>query len=297
MKRKTVFTGSGVAIVTPMNADGSINFNLFEELVEWQIESGTNAIIVCGTTGEASTMTDDEHKECIRVAANKAAGRVPVIAGTGSNDTAYATELSVEAEKLGADCLLLVSPYYNKSSQRGLVQHFSTIADAVGIPVLLYNIPGRTGVNISIDTFEELSKHPNIVGVKESGGDINYFAKIIERLGKNFDVYSGDDGMAVPVMSLGGKGVVSVAANIIPEVMSKMAALCLENDFAAAGKMQIKYSKLFDHLLTLDVNPTPIKQAMNMNGKGVGGVRLPLYEMYGHSKVILKSTLSELGLV
>ncbi|MDR1753299.1 MAG: 4-hydroxy-tetrahydrodipicolinate synthase [Eubacterium sp.] len=295
--KKILFTGSGVAILTPMNADGSINYKLFEELLEDQVRAGTNAIIVCGTTGESSTMTDDEHIECIRVAVRKINGRIPVIAGTGSNDTLYSTELSVEAERLGADGVLLVSPYYNKTSQRGLVKHFSKIADAIGIPVILYNIPGRTNINISIDAFVELSKHPNINGVKEAGGDMNYFSKIIERLGDSFDVYSGDDGMTVPVMAIGGKGVISVAANIIPSAMSEICRLCFENDFKAAGKLQIKYNALFDKLLSLDVNPVPVKAAMNMMGKNVGECRLPLYTMDDSSKATLKDLLLKLEII
>ena len=206
--KNTIFTGAGVAIVTPMNEDGSINYEEFGKIIDFQIENGTDAIIVCGTTGESSTMTDEEHKECIRYCVERVAKRVPVIAGTGSNDTAYAIELSKEAESLGADGLLVVTPYYNKSTQRGLVAHFTAIADAVNIPIILYNIPGRTGVNIAIDTYKQLGKHKNIVAVKEASGNLSYIAKLIAECGDLLDVYSGNDDQIVPIMSLGGKGVI-----------------------------------------------------------------------------------------
>ncbi len=273
--KKTIFTGAGVAIVTPMNADGSIDFDAFGRLIDFQIDNGTDAIIVCGTTGEASTMSDDEHKETIRYCVERVNKRIPVIAGTGSNDTAYAIELSKEAESLGADAVLVVSPYYNKTSQNGLVAHFTAIADAINIPVMLYNIPGRTGVNISIDTFVTLSKHPNIVAVKEAGGNINYFSKIIEACGDDLDVYSGDDGMTVPVMSIGGKGVVSVISNIMPKETHDLCQYCLDNDFATAGKLQIKYLDLMDSLFC-DVNPIPVKEALNLMGMCGNSMRLPL---------------------
>lgn len=273
--KNTVFTGAGVAIVTPMNPDGSIDYDSFGRLIDFQIENKTDAIIVCGTTGEASTMSDEEHKETIRFCVERTNKRVPVIAGTGSNDTAYAVELSKEAEAIGADAVLVVSPYYNKTSQNGLIAHFTAIADAVNIPVVLYNIPGRTGLNISIDTFVTLSKHPNIVAVKEAGGNINYFAKIIEACGDNLDVYSGDDGMTVPVMSIGGKGVISVLSNIMPKETHDMCELCLNNNFAEAGKLQIKYLDLMNSLFC-DVNPIPVKEALNLMGICGNAMRLPL---------------------
>ncbi|MGN0690691.1 MAG: 4-hydroxy-tetrahydrodipicolinate synthase, partial [Oscillospiraceae bacterium] len=259
--KKTIFTGAGVAIVTPMNTDGSIDFETFGKLIDFQIENGTDAIVVCGTTGESSTMSDEEHKETIRYCVERVNKRVPVIAGTGSNDTAYAVQLSKEAEILGADAVLVVSPYYNKTSQNGLIKHFTTIADAINIPVMLYNIPGRTGVNIAIDTFVELSKHENIVAVKEAGGNMDYFAKIIEACGDNLDVYSGDDGMTVPVMSIGGKGVISVLSNVMPKETHELCQLCLDNNFAEAGKLQIKYLGLINALFC-DVNPIPVKEAL-----------------------------------
>lgn len=294
--KKTIFTGAGVAIVTPMNADGSINYEEFGRNIDFQIENGTDAIVVCGTTGESSTMTDDEHKECIRYCVDRVNKRVPVIAGTGSNDTSYAVQLSKEAESLGADAILSVTPYYNKTSQRGLVAHFTAIADSINIPVILYNIPSRTGVNIAVETFKELSKHPNIVAVKEAGGNINYFAKIIEECGDALDVYSGDDGMIVPVMSIGGKGVISVLSNIMPKETHELCQHCLDNDFIKAGKLQIEYLDLINNLF-IDVNPIPIKEAMNIMGMKAGECRLPLIKMEQNKIDILSASMKKIGLI
>ncbi|MCL1904161.1 MAG: 4-hydroxy-tetrahydrodipicolinate synthase [Oscillospiraceae bacterium] len=295
--KKTIFKGSCTAIITPMNHDLSVNYDCFGTLIEEQIEKGTSAIVVCGTTGEASTLTDDEHIECIRYAAEKAKGRVPIIAGTGSNDYSYMLELSIAAEKAGADALLLMTPYYNKTSQRGLIAAFTGIADAVKIPIMLYNIPGRTCVNIELKTFTELAKHPNIVAVKEAGGDINYLAQIIDACGESLDVYSGDDAMTTSAMSLGAKGVVSVLGNISPTVMADICGLCINNDFIAAGKLQIKYLKLCLDLLKLDVNPVPVKEAMNIIGKNVGGCRMPLYKMDEAALSELKKSLKYVNLI
>lgn len=292
----TIFTGAGVAIVTPMNADGSINFDEFGRQIDFQIENGTDAIIVCGTTGEASTMTDDEHRETIRYAVERTAKRIPVIAGTGSNDTAYAIKLSKAAEELGADAVLVVTPYYNKTSQQGLIAHFTAIADSINIPVILYNIPGRTNINISIDTFKTLSQHKNIVAVKEAGGNINYFAKIIEACGDDLDVYSGDDGMIVPVMSIGGKGVISVLSNIMPRETHDLCQLCLDNNFAEAGKRQIEYLDLINNLF-IDVNPIPVKEAMNIMGMNAGVCRLPLVRMTEKNIETLRASMVKMGLV
>jgi 4-hydroxy-tetrahydrodipicolinate synthase len=280
-----------------MNPDGSINYNMFGELIESQIAGGTNAFVVCGTTGESPTMTDEEHQECIRFTVEKTAKRIPVIAGTGSNDTAYMVELSVEAEKMGADALLLMTPYYNKTSQSGLIASFTAVADAVNIPILLYNIPGRTGMNIEINTFKELAKHPNIAGVKEAGGDINYFSKIINACGSDFYVYSGDDALTVPAMSIGAKGVISVLANIAPEVMREICTLCLKNDFKTAGEMQIKYLGICMDLLQLDVNPVPVKAAFRLMGREVGNCRLPLYKMSEEVLNKLSDSLKQAGIM
>lgn len=294
--KNTVFTGAGVAIVTPMNADGSVNYAKLRELIDFQIENSTDAIIICGTTGESSTLTDSEHVECIRIAVEQTRKRVPVIAGTGSNDTRYAIELSKEAQGLGADALLLVSPYYNKTSQRGLVAHFTAIADSVDIPIILYNIPPRTNVNIAIDTFVELSKHKNIVAVKEAGGSISYVAEIIAACGENLDVYSGNDDQIVPIMSLGGKGVISVLSNIMPKETHVMTKLCLENNFHEAGKMQIELLKLINNLF-IDVNPIPVKEAMNLMGMNVGECRLPLIRMEQKKIDALAESMKKAGLI
>ena len=273
--KNTIFTGAGVAIITPMNADGSINYDGFAENIEFQIANGTDAIIVCGTTGEASTMTDDEHIECIRFAVEKTAGRIPVIAGTGSNDTKYAVELSKIAQEKGADGLLLVTPYYNKASQKGLVAHFTAIADAVDIPIILYNIPGRTGVSIDMNTYKILGQHKNIVAVKEASGNISYTSKLIAQCGDLLDVYSGNDDIIVPMMSIGAKGVISVISNIMPKETHEITQLCLANNCEEAAKLQMKYLELINNLF-IEVNPIPIKEAMNQMKMPSGPCRLPL---------------------
>ena len=294
--KNTLFTGAGIAIITPFNEDGSINYERLGEMIDYQIENGTDAIIICGTTGEASTMSDEELLECIRFAVKKAAKRVPVIAGTGSNDTAYAIKLSKEAEEIGADGLLLVTPYYNKTTQRGLIAHFTAIADAVNIPIILYNIPGRTGMSIEISTAKVLAKHKNIVAVKEASGNIGYTAKLIAACGDDLDVYSGNDDMIVPIMSLGGKGVISVLSHVLPKETHLMAQYCLENNFAEASKLQIKYLDLINNLF-VEVNPIPVKEAMNLIGVNVGGCRMPLYPMSDENREKLKASLAKHGLI
>ena len=294
--KNTLFTGAGIAIITPFNEDGSINYERLGEMIDYQIKNGTDAIIICGTTGEASTMSDEEHLECIRFAVKKAAKRVPVIAGTGSNDTAYAIKLSKEAEEIGADGLLLVTPYYNKTTQRGLIAHFTAIADAVNIPIILYNIPGRTGMSIEISTAKVLAKHKNIVAVKEASGNIGYTAKLIAACDDDLDVYSGNDDMIVPIMSLGGKGVISVLSHVLPKETHLMAQYCLENNFAEASKLQIKYLDLINNLF-VEVNPIPVKEAMNLIGVNVGGCRMPLYPMSDENREKLKASLAKHGLI
>ncbi len=294
--KNTIFTGAGIAIITPFNKDGSINYDRLGEMIDYQIENGTDAIIICGTTGEASTMTDEEHLECIRYAVERTANRVPVIAGTGSNDTKYAVELSKEAEALGADALLLVTPYYNKTTQKGLIMHFTTIADAVNIPIVLYNIPGRTGMAIEISTVKELAKHKNIVAIKEASGNISYCAKLIAECGDVIDVYSGNDDMVVPLMSLGGKGVISVASHVIPKQMHDMVQYCLDNNFAEATKLQLEYLDLINALF-IEVNPIPVKEAVNMTGVDVGSCRMPLCDMTDEHKAVLKAKLEKHGLI
>lgn len=294
--KNTIFTGAAIAIITPMNADGSINYDELGKMIDYQIENGTDAIVICGTTGEASTMTDEEHLECIRYTVEKTAKRVPVIAGTGSNDTKYAVELSKEAEAVGADGLLLVTPYYNKTTQKGLIAHFTAVADAVSIPIILYNIPGRTGMNMDVATVKELAKHPNIVAVKEASGNISYAAKLIAECGDMIDVYSGNDDMIVPLMSLGGKGVISVLSHVIPKETHDMVQLCLDNNFAEATKLQIEYLELINNLF-IEVNPIPVKEAMNMLGWNAGPCRLPLYEMSDDHKAALRASLVKHGLI
>lgn len=294
--KNTIFTGAGVAIITPMNADGSINYEGFAENIEYQIANGTDAIIVCGTTGEASTMTDEEHIECIRFAVEKTAGRIPVIAGTGSNDTKYAVELSKIAQEKGADGLLLVTPYYNKASQKGLIAHFTAIADAVDIPIILYNIPGRTGVSIDINTYKILGQHKNIVAVKEASGNISYTSKLIAQCGDLLDVYSGNDDIIVPMMSIGAKGVISVVSNIMPKETHAITRLCLENDLAEASKLQMKYLELINNLF-IEVNPIPVKEAMNQMNMASGPCRLPLCDMTDEHIETLKSSMKKIGLI
>jgi len=294
--KNTIFTGAGVAIVTPMHDDGSVNYAALGELIEMQIAGGTDAIIICGTTGESSTLTDDEHRECIRYTIEKVNKRIPVIAGTGSNDTAYAIELSKDAEAMGADGLLLVTPYYNKTSQRGLVAHYTAIADAVNIPIILYNVPSRTGVNISLDTYKILAEHKNIAAAKEASGNISAIAKLIAECGDKLDVYSGNDDQIVPIMALGGKGVISVLSNVAPKLTHDIAQLCLDNNCAEAAKLAAKSLELANALF-VDVNPIPVKEALNMMGIAAGPCRLPLYEMEDAKKEKLASALKNAGLI
>ncbi len=292
--KNTIFTGSAVAIVTPMNADGSINYDVFADLIEEQINGGTDAIVVCGTTGEASTMTDEEHIEAIRFTVEKVAKRVPVIAGTGSNDTGYAIELSKQAEAVGADALLQVTPYYNKTSQRGLVAHFTAIADAVNIPIILYNVPSRTGMTISVDTYIELSKHPNIVATKEASGNFSLIAEIAAKT--DLDIYSGNDDQVLGVLAFGGKGVISVSANVIPREKHDMVMLFINGEREKALKLQNKYLDM-ENAMFIDVNPIPVKEAMNLMGKNVGECRLPLVKMEAAKIEKLRAELAKVGLV
>ncbi len=294
--KNTIFTGAAIAIITPMNADGSVNYSVLGEMIDSQIENCTDAIVICGTTGEASTMTDEEHLECIRFAVERVNGRVPVIAGTGSNDTAYAIKLSKEAESVGADALLLVTPYYNKTTQKGLIAHFTAIADSVNIPIVLYNIPGRTGVNMDVATIKKLAEHKNIAAVKEASGNISYAAKLIAECGDMIDVYSGNDDMIVPLMSLGAKGVISVLSHVIPKETHMMTQYCLDNNFAEATKLQIEYLDLINNLF-IEVNPIPVKEAVNMMGVNAGPCRLPLVEMTDEHKAVLRESMEKHGLI
>lgn len=294
--KKTVFKGAGVAIVTPMNDDLSINYEKLGELIDWQINKGTDAIIICGTTGESTTMSDEEHVECIRYAVEKTAGRVPVVAGAGSNDTAYAIWLSKEAKSLGADALLHVTPYYNKTSQRGLIHHFTTIADATDLPVILYNVPSRTGLNILPETYLELSKHPNIVATKEAGGNISTIAKTFSLCGDNLAMYSGNDEQIIPIMSFGGLGVISVLSNIMPAETREICKLWFDGNIAAAAKAQIDYIGIIDAIFS-DVNPIPVKEALNLMGKNVGQCRPPLIGMTDSARDALAKELKKHSLI
>ena len=292
-----IFTGAGVAIVTPFNEDGSMNYEKFAGLIEFQIENGTDAIIVCGTTGEASTLSHEEHLDAISFCVKQVAGRVPVVAGTGSNSTETAIYLSVEAEKLGADGLLVVSPYYNKATQKGLYTHFKAIADSVKIPVILYNIQGRTGVNIAPETIVKLWREvDNIVGVKEASGNISQIAKIMALSDGQIDLYSGNDDQIVPILSLGGKGVISVLSNVAPAETHNMCQLYFDGKVQESAKEQLRAIPLCDALFC-EVNPIPVKAALNMMGLGAGPLRLPLTEMEDAHKEVLRQAMVTYGIL
>ncbi len=291
---KTIFTGCATAIATPMNADGSINYDEFLRLIDYQIDNKIDAIVICGTTGESATMTDEEHVEVIRRGIKHINGRVPVIAGAGSNDTAYAVELSKEAERLGADALLQVTPYYNKASQRGLIKHFTTIADAVNIPIMLYNVPSRTGVNIAVDTYIELAKHKNIQAVKEASGNMSTVAALAAYT--DLDIYSGNDDEALCCLAMGGKGLVSVSSNVVPKEKHDEIALFLEGKREEALEMAKKLFDL-DKAMFMDVNPIPVKEALNIMGFKAGECRLPLCSMSDEMKARLKAVMDKMGLV
>jgi len=290
----SIFVGSGVAIVTPFTNDG-INFPKLGEIIDFQIANKTDAIVICGTTGEASTMPDSEHLAAIEYTVKKVNKRVPVIAGTGSNDTKHCIELSIKAQELGADALLIVTPYYNKTTQKGLVMHFTAIADSVNIPIILYNVPSRTGLSISVDSAKKLSMHKNIVGIKEASGNIALVAQIAASCGDNFDIYSGNDDMIVPVMSLGGKGVISVVANILPEDTHNIVQKYIDGDVEGSRKLQLKMMDIIDSLF-IEVNPIPIKTAMNILGFDVGKLRMPLCDMYEKNLEILKTAIKNYGI-
>lgn len=293
MKQK-VFTGAATALVTPMNNDGSVNYGRLKTLVEEQIAGGIDALVICGTTGEKSTLKYDEHVKVIEESAKACAGRVPIIAGTGSNDTVYSVELCYDAAKAGADAFLMVAPYYNKTSQAGLVAHYNYIADRVDKPIILYNVPSRTGVAIKPETYKELSKHERIVAVKEANGDLSSVARTRYLCGDDLDIYSGNDDQTVPIMSLGGIGVISVLSNFMPREMHDMCAKYLSGDTKTACDMQVKFTGLINALFA-DVNPIPVKEAMNILGMNVGPCRLPLYPTNDTVKAELRRTLKENG--
>lgn len=292
----SLFQGSGVAIITPFTADNQVNYTKLAELIEWHIQEGTDAIIACGTTGEAPTLTDDEHKEVIACAVETAKKRVPVIAGTGSNDTAYAVQMSQHAEKLGADGLLCITPYYNRPTQKGLIANFTAIADAVKIPMIMYNVPSRTGCNLLPETIAKLAEHKYIRGVKEASGNIAQVAEVSRLIPDDFYLYSGNDDMIVPLMSVGGDGVISTVANIAPKDTHDMTQYFLAGNLKAACDLQLKMKPLIDAVF-IETNPIPIKTALNLMGKDVGGLRLPMTAMDEKNVETLKKRMREYGLI
>lgn len=295
MAKNTIFTGTATALITPLDENG-INYELFGKLVEFQINQGVNALVVCGTTGEASTLTDEEHRDAISFVSKTAAGRVPVIAGTGSNDTAYAIELSRHACEAGADALLLVTPYYNKATQKGLIRMFTEITEATDRPVILYNVPGRTGCNILPKTYRELAEHPRIVAAKEANGNLSSVAETISLCGDMLDVYSGNDDQIVPIMALGGKGVISVLSNILPKKTAEMTALMLEGKVKESAKIQIDLIPIINALFC-EVNPIPVKAACAAMGFCKDYVRSPLTEMEDANKEMLFALMRKEGLI
>lgn len=291
--KKLPFTGSGVALITPFNQDGSPNYEKLDEILEMHIANKTDAVLICGTTGEAPTLPDDEHLEVIKHAVNTVHGRIPVIGGTGSNDTQHAIHFSQKAEEFGCDAVLCVTPYYNKTTQKGLVEHYTAIADAISIPVILYNVPSRTGVNISVQALKKLSEIDNIVAIKEASGNIGYVMKIAREV-PDLYIYSGNDDMIVPIMSAGGKGVLSVVANILPEQTHNICEYYLEGKTEESLKLQLDMLELINDLF-IEVNPIPIKTAMNILGYDVGGLKLPLCDMEESNLEILKASLEKYG--
>ncbi len=292
-----IFTGSGVAIITPFTSEGAVNYIKLREILEEQIKGKTDSIIICGTTGESSTMTHEEHIEAIRFTCEVVNKRIPVIAGTGSNSTQEAISLSQEAEKVGADGLLLVTPYYNKATQKGLIEHYKLIANSVNIPIILYHIPGRTGVTMSPKTIVTLCKEvPNIIGIKEASGNIGAIAEMMYLAEGCVDLYSGNDDQIVPLLSLGGKGVISVIANIAPEQTHDMCQAFFDGDVTKSTKMQLEAMGLIKALFN-EVNPIPVKAAMNLMGKEVGGLRLPLTEIEEDNKKILEDEMKKYGIL
>lgn len=288
--------GSIVALVTPFHEDGSVNFEKLGELLEWHVAHKTDGILILGTTGESSTMTHEEDDAVCEFTLKTIAGRIPVIVGSGSNCTATSVEKSLKYEAMGADALLVISPYYNKANDAGMIQHFLSVADAVHTPIILYNIPGRTGCSISEHAISILSKHPNICGIKEASGNLSYAAGIARYLNDDFAMYSGNDDMVVPLLSLGASGVISVFANIMPEAAHDMVMKYLNQDTQGALKLQLEYLDLI-RALFFEVNPIPVKEAMNLLGMQVGGYRLPLYEMSDANKARLKDAMKEAGLI
>ena len=294
MKKQTIFTGAATAIITPITPDG-IDYEAFGRLIDWQIESGIDALVVAGTTGEGSCLTDDEHREVIRYSVERAAGRVPIIAGTGSNDTDYAIQLTKCACEVGADAALVVTPYYNKATQKGLIKMYESIADASTIPLILYNVPSRTGVNIEPSTFAALADHPMISAIKEANGDFSRMAETMSLVGDKLDLYSGNDDQIIPAMSLGGKGVISVLSNLLPAQTSAMCKYYLEGREKEATALQLKYIPLIKALFC-EVNPIPVKAAMAAMGFCEDYLRMPLTSMEDDRKAVLLQRMKEVGI-
>ncbi len=296
MSNNPIFTGCGVAIVTPFNEDTSVNYDALAKLLDFHVENKTDAIVICGTTGESATLTQKEHADVIKFTCDYVNHRIPVIAGTGSNETAYAIELSQDAEKAGADAMLVVTPYYNKCSQRGLVKHYNAIADNVSKPIIIYNVPSRTGVNVLPSTYQELCEHKNIVATKEASGNISQIAETIALCGDKLDVYSGNDDQVVPLMALGGKGSISVLSNICPKIAHDIPALYLEGKCKESAELQLKYLELCNAMF-MDVNPIPVKIAMQMMEFPVGPLRMPLCEMTDANTAKLEAILKKYSLI
>ncbi|AGX45220.1 4-hydroxy-tetrahydrodipicolinate synthase [Clostridium saccharobutylicum] len=293
--KNVIFTGAAVAIVTPFTENG-VNFEELKKLIDFNIENGTDAIVITGTTGESSTMSDEEHKETIKFTVEYVNKRVPVIAGTGSNDTLYAVALSQYAESVGVDALLLVTPYYNKATQSGLVKHFNYIADRVNVPIILYNVPSRTGVNIAPETCAGLAKHPRIVAIKEASGDLSQVAKIRALCKDDLTIYSGNDDEIVPILSLGGKGVISVLSNVMPKETHDICSLYFEGKVRESENLQTKYLSLINALF-VEVNPIPVKTALGLMGYNVGPLRMPLFPMEGKNLETLRTELKSNNLI
>ena len=294
MSKKTLFTGAATALITPFNEEG-VDFTALGNIIDYQIDNGIDALVICGTTGEAATMPDREHLSVIEYAVKRANGRVPIIAGTGSNDTSHCVELSVESQNLGADGLLITTPYYNKASQKGLIMHYDKVLEKTNLPIILYNVPGRTGMNYAVPTLKELAKDDRIVGIKEASGNIEYATEVAASC-PELTMYSGNDDMIVPILSLGGKGVISVLSNVAPKETHDLCQKWFDGDIAGSRKMQFEYLELI-HSLFCEVNPIPVKTAMNMMGFNAGKLRLPLCEMAPANYERLERAMKACGLI
>ncbi len=296
MRTNSVFTGSCCAIITPFDKNGNPNYDVLGEIIEQQIAGGTDAICACGTTGESAAMNDKEHLEVIEYVVNKVNGRIPVIGGAGSNDTRHGIALCKSAEALGVDAFLLVTPYYNKTTQRGLIAHYTKTADSVNVPIILYNVPGRTGLNIAPSTLNTLADHPNIVGIKEASGNMAQVVEMMSVCGDKIDFYSGCDEINVPIAAMGGKGAISVLANVAPKQTHDMMQAALDGNFKDAARMQMEALDLINSLFC-EVNPIPVKEGMNILGFNAGGTRLPLYEMAPENIERLRTSMKNYGLI